>query len=61
MLGTVGTPIVDSAIDEIKRQIDLFDIDGVKLYPAFFYDGIGAGLAAWTAKTGPRPFLEFCQ
>lgn len=60
MLGTVGTPIVATAIDEIKRQIDLFNIDGVKLYPAFFYDGIGQG---WRldGEDWATPFLEFCQ
>lgn len=60
MLGTVGTPIVESAIDEIKRQIDLFHIDGVKLYPAFFYDGKGEG---WRldGKDWATPFLEYCQ
>lgn len=60
MLGTVGTPIVETAIDEIKRQRDLFDIDGVKLYPAFFYDGIGKG---WRldGKDWATPFLEYCR
>lgn len=41
--GTVGTPVVKTAIDEIKRQVDELDIDGVKLYPSFFYDGKGEG------------------
>jgi uncharacterized protein len=60
MLGTVGTPIVETAIDEIKRQQDAFRIDGVKLYPAFFYDGIGQG---WRmdGKDWATPFLEYCQ
>jgi predicted TIM-barrel fold metal-dependent hydrolase len=60
MLGTVGTPVAATAIDEIKRQIDLYDIDGVKLYPAFFYDGIGEG---WRldGEDWATPFLEFCQ
>ncbi|WP_068071556.1 amidohydrolase family protein [Novosphingobium lentum] len=60
MLGTVGTPIVATAIDEIKRQQDLFAIDGVKLYPAFFYDGIGQG---WRmdGKDWATPFLEYCR
>lgn len=60
MLGTVGTPIVASAIDELKRQIDLYGIDGVKLYPAFFYGGIGQG---WRldGEDWATPFLEFCR
>ena len=60
MLGTVGTPIIETAIDELKRQIDLYDIDGVKLYPAFFYDGIGQG---WRldGEDWATPFLEFCS
>jgi uncharacterized protein len=60
MLGTVGTPIIETAIDEIKRQMDAYNIDGVKLYPAFFYDGIGQG---WRldGKDWATPFLEFCR
>jgi predicted TIM-barrel fold metal-dependent hydrolase len=60
MLGTVDTPIVESATNEIKRQIDLYDIDGVKLYPAFFYDGKGEG---WRldGEDWATPFLEFCR
>lgn len=57
--GTVGTPIVAGAIDEIKRQIDDYAIDGVKLYPAFFYDNIGQG---WRmdGEDWATPFLEYC-
>ena len=60
MLGTVGTPIVGTAIDEIKRQQDVLKIDGVKLYPAFFYDGIGEG---WRmdGTDWATPFFEYCQ
>ncbi len=60
MYGTVGTPIVSTAIDEIKRQVDELGIDGVKLYPAFFYDGIGQG---WRmdGEDWATPFLEYCQ
>lgn len=56
--GTVGTPVVATAIDEIRRQIDELDIDGVKLYPAFFYDGIGEG---WRmdGEDWATPFLEY--
>lgn len=41
--GTVGTPIASTAIEEITRQAGDLGIDGVKLYPAFFYDGKGEG------------------
>jgi uncharacterized protein len=57
MLGTVGTPIAATAIEEITRQAGDFGIDGVKLYPAFFYGGKGEGWrmdgADWAT-----PFLE---
>jgi uncharacterized protein len=57
MLGTVGTPIAATAIEEITRQHGELGIDGVKLYPAFFYDGKGEGWrmdgADWAT-----PFLE---
>jgi predicted TIM-barrel fold metal-dependent hydrolase len=60
MLGTVGTPIAATAIEEIKRQHSELGIDGVKLYPAFFYDGKGEGWrmdgADWAT-----PFLEACR
>lgn len=60
MYGTVETPILASAIDDIARQIDEIGIDGVKLYPAFFYDGIGQG---WRmdGEDWATPFLEYCQ
>lgn len=60
MYGTVETPILASAIDDIARQIDVIGIDGVKLYPAFFYDGIGQG---WRmdGDDWATPFLEYCQ
>ena len=57
--GTVDTPVAASAIDEIKRQIGQYGIDGVKLYPAFFYDGIGQG---WRmdGEDWATPFFEYC-
>jgi uncharacterized protein len=57
MLGTVGTPIAATAIEEIKRQHGELGIDGVKLYPAFFYDGKGEG---WRmdGEDWATPFLE---
>jgi uncharacterized protein len=60
MLGTVGTPIAATAIEEIKRQHGELGIDGVKLYPAFFYDGKGEG---WRmdGEDWATPFLEACR
>ena len=57
MLGTVGTPIAATAIEEITRQHGELGIDGVKLYPAFFYDGKGEG---WRmdGEDWATPFLE---
>lgn len=60
MLGTVGTPIAATAIEEIARQHGELRIDGVKLYPAFFYDGKGEG---WRmdGTDWATPFLEACR
>ena len=60
MLGTVGTPIAATAIEEITRQHGELGIDGVKLYPAFFYDGKGEG---WRmdGEDWATPFLEACR
>lgn len=60
MLGTVGTPIAATAIEEITRQHGELGIDGVKLYPAFFYDGKGEG---WRmdGEDWATPFLEGCR
>jgi predicted TIM-barrel fold metal-dependent hydrolase len=40
---TVDTPITDAAIAELERQAATFPVRGLKLYPAFFYDGTGEG------------------
>ena len=60
ILGTVGTPIAATAIEEITRQHGELGIDGVKLYPAFFYDGKGEG---WRmdGEDWATPFLEGCR
>ena len=60
ILGTVGTPIAATAIEEIARQHGELGIDGVKLYPAFFYDGKGEG---WRmdGEDWATPFLEACR
>lgn len=58
--GTVGNPHLPAARDEIGLQVKELGIDGVKLYPAFFYGGIGQGWrmdgADWAT-----PFFEHCQ
>lgn len=43
LYATVGTPIGDGAIDELKRQVDSFHVDGLKLYPALYYDNHATG------------------
>ena len=43
MYATVDTPLTDSAISELEQQVADFPVHGLKLYPAFFYDGKGEG------------------
>jgi predicted TIM-barrel fold metal-dependent hydrolase len=43
LYATVDTPVVESAIRQLERQVTQLGVDGLKLYPAFFYDGLGAG------------------
>lgn len=38
LMGSVN-PLADDAIEEMERQVDEADVDGFKLYPAFFEDG----------------------
>jgi predicted TIM-barrel fold metal-dependent hydrolase len=38
VMGSVN-PLADDAIEEMERQVDEEDVDGFKLYPAFFEDG----------------------
>lgn len=40
---TVDTPVTDTAIKQLEWQVREFGVDGLKLYPAFFYDGKGEG------------------
>lgn len=58
--GTVDTPIASDAIDQLERQVGELGVDGLKLYPAFFYEGKGEG---WRLD-GPdfaTPLLEAAQ
>lgn len=41
--GTVDTPKLDAALTQLEHQVKVLSCDGLKLYPAFFYDGIGQG------------------
>jgi predicted TIM-barrel fold metal-dependent hydrolase len=40
---TVDTPVTDTAIEQLKWQVENLGVDGLKLYPAFFYDGVAEG------------------
>lgn len=57
LYATVDTPITDVAIAQLERQVNEFGVDGLKLYPAFFYDGTGT---AWRldADDFATPLLE---
>jgi uncharacterized protein len=43
MYATVDSPLTDSAIVELEQQVAKFPVRGLKLYPAFFYDGKAEG------------------
>lgn len=43
LYATVDTPVLKDAIAQLERQVKDLGVDGLKLYPAFFYDGIGQG------------------
>lgn len=43
LYATVGTPIDGGAIPELERQVRDLGVDGLKLYPAFFYDDTAQG------------------
>jgi hypothetical protein len=43
LYATVDTPTTDLAIAQLERQVRELGVDGLKLYPAFFYDGVGEG------------------
>jgi predicted TIM-barrel fold metal-dependent hydrolase len=40
---TIDTPVLKEAIAQLEHQVKDLGVDGLKLYPAFFYDGIGQG------------------
>jgi uncharacterized protein len=43
LYATVDTPTTDRAIAQLEHQVRELGVDGLKLYPAFFYDGAGEG------------------
>jgi uncharacterized protein len=43
MYATVDTPVTATAIEQLEWQVRELGVDGLKLYPAFFYDGVGEG------------------
>jgi predicted TIM-barrel fold metal-dependent hydrolase len=57
LYATVDTPVTDAAIGQLEWQVREFGVDGLKLYPAFFYDGGGQGWRLDDADFG-TPLLE---
>jgi uncharacterized protein len=43
LYATVDTPVTATAIEQLEWQVRELGVDGLKLYPAFFYDGRGDG------------------
>ncbi|HMC04857.1 MAG TPA: amidohydrolase family protein [Actinomycetota bacterium] len=43
LYATVDTPVTGTAIAQLEAQVRDYGVDGLKLYPAFFYDGDGHG------------------
>lgn len=43
LYATVDTPVTDKAIAQLEWQVRELGVDGLKLYPAFFYGGRGEG------------------
>src|ERR1700738_2349831 len=41
LYATIDTPLLKDASAQWERQVKDLGVDGLKLYPAFFYDGIG--------------------
>jgi len=57
---TVDTPIAKGAIEQLEWQVKEHHVDGLKLYPAFFYEGKGVG---WRldGEDFATPLLEAAQ
>ena len=60
LYATVDSPELKVAIAQLKQQVDDFGPEGLKLYPAFFYDNIGEGWRLDGEKFA-IPLLEAAQ
>jgi len=56
VLGSVN-PLADDALEEMERQVEEEDVDGFKLYPAFFEDGETLGMRLDNPDVGV-PIIE---
>jgi hypothetical protein len=43
LYATVDTPVLRTAVAQLERQVKELGVDGLKVYPAFFYDGTARG------------------
>ena len=60
LYATVDTPVLPAAIEQLTRQVRELGVDGLKLYPAFFYAGVGEGWKLDGADYA-TPLLEAAQ
>ena len=60
LYATVDTPVTDAAIKQLEHQVTTYGVDGLKLYPAFFFDGEAM---AWRLDDDDfaTPLLEAAQ
>ena len=60
LYATVDTPVTDAAIKQLEHQVATYAVDGLKLYPAFFFDG---DALAWRLDDDDfaTPLLEAAQ
>lgn len=60
LYATVDSPVTDVAIKQLEHQVATYGVDGLKLYPAFFFDGEAVG---WRLddEDFATPLLEAAQ
>lgn len=60
LYATIDTPVTDAAIKQLEHQVVTYGVDGLKLYPAFFFDGEALG---WRLDDDDfsTPLLEAAQ